>query len=277
MDQLLHNAWLFPVGVAVGTIGTIIGAGGGFVLLPLLLLVYPQQEPEFIAAISLAVVFFNGVSGTVAYTRMRRIDYKSFVPFAIASVPGALLGAKCTAYMPRPWFDLVCGAVMILIAAFLILFPEKPAGPGGQIHLRGVTRTIVEADGATNTYTFNLWIGILASVLVGFVSSLIGIGGGIVYVPTMVHLLDFPVHIATATSQPLVLVAALTGTLGHIRAGVLNHDGWMIGMLAPGVLIGAQLGARLSQRLHGAWIIRGLATALVVVGVKLLMKGIASA
>ena len=69
--------WLIPLGVVVGTVGTMIGAGGGFLLVPVLLLMYPGVSPDNITAISLAVIFFNALSGTFAYSRMGRIDYRS--------------------------------------------------------------------------------------------------------------------------------------------------------------------------------------------------------
>jgi uncharacterized membrane protein YfcA len=74
MEQYL---WLIPLGVVTGAYGTLIGAGGGFVLMPLLLLLYRDESPEIITSISLAVVFFNALSGSLAYARMKRIDYKS--------------------------------------------------------------------------------------------------------------------------------------------------------------------------------------------------------
>src|SRR5690349_9856703 len=97
--------WLLPLGLAIGAFGTLIGAGGGFILVPILLLVYPDEPTELITSISLAVVFFNASSGSWAYSRMKRVDYKSGVIFAIATIPGAILGAVSTAYVPRGAFD----------------------------------------------------------------------------------------------------------------------------------------------------------------------------
>ncbi len=77
--------------------GTLIGAGGGFVLMPMLLLLHPDESPAKLTAISLAVVFFNALSGSVSYAMMRRIDYKSGLMFAAATIPGAIIGALNTA------------------------------------------------------------------------------------------------------------------------------------------------------------------------------------
>jgi uncharacterized membrane protein YfcA len=70
----LHYLLLALLGLIVGTFGTLVGAGGGFILTPVLLVVYPELTPAQITSISLLVVFFNALSGSVAYARLKRID-----------------------------------------------------------------------------------------------------------------------------------------------------------------------------------------------------------
>ena len=72
LDQLLL---LVMIGFVVGVFGTLVGAGGGFILVPVLLLLYPGASPRAVTTVSLGVVFFNALSGSLAYARMRRIDY----------------------------------------------------------------------------------------------------------------------------------------------------------------------------------------------------------
>jgi len=90
----------------------------------------------------------------------------------------------------------------------------------------------------------------------------------------MAHLLHFPVHIATATSHFTLAVMALAGTLVHIATGTFHHGLRRTVALALGVLVGAQLGARLSHTVQGAWILRSLAVALGAVGVRILLQGL---
>jgi len=117
---MLQYLWLVPVGACVGAYGTLIGAGGGFVLVPFLLLLYPTENPEVITSISLAVVFFNAFSGSLAYARHGRIDYQAGRQFAVATIPGAILGALSTAYLPRHVFDIVMGVLMMIGAGVLL-------------------------------------------------------------------------------------------------------------------------------------------------------------
>ena len=117
--MLNHELWLLPLGLFIGAFGTLVGAGGGFILVPILLLVYPTEDPELITGTSLAVVFFNALSGSWAYSRMKRIDYKSGSIFAAATIPGAILGAVTTTYIPRHAFDIIFGITMIAAGIYL--------------------------------------------------------------------------------------------------------------------------------------------------------------
>jgi hypothetical protein len=83
------------------------------------------------------------------------------------------------------------------------------------------------------------------SIVVGYVSSFLGIGGGIIHVPALSYFLGFPVHIATATSHFVLAIMALTGTLVHIAIGTFSHGVHRTIALAIGVLVGAQIGAHL--------------------------------
>jgi uncharacterized membrane protein YfcA len=93
------------LGLFAGGYGTLIGAGGGFILAPTLLLIYPGEAPETLTVISLSVVFFNSLSGTLAYLRSGRIEFKSGSIFALATMPGAVVGALTTAAISRARFN----------------------------------------------------------------------------------------------------------------------------------------------------------------------------
>lgn len=265
--------WLIPLGFAIGAYGTLIGAGGGFILMPVLILLYPGEDRDLLTAISLAVVFFNASSGSWAYSKAKRIDYKSGLLFSMATVPGAVLGALTTAYVPVTLFDAILGSLMILTAAFLLLHPN----PGHQSRKGGTrsnhlfTRSMIDVDGTAHAFSYNPGIGLGLSFAVGFVSSLLGIGGGIIHVPALVYLLNFPVHIATATSHFLLAIMALAGTVVHVASGTFIHGLHRTIFLAVGVLLGAQLGAWLSERVRGKWIMRGLAIALGFAGIRILL------
>jgi uncharacterized membrane protein YfcA len=258
------------LGFGTGIYGTLIGAGGGFVLMPILILLFPKASPEQLTSISLAVVFFNALGGSEAYAMMRRIDYKSGLMFAAATIPGAIIGALNTSAVPRRLFDAIFGILLVVGAAFLIIRAGEEVRKIRQYH-HVIFRHLVESNGVAFDYSFNPFVGIAISFVVGYVSSFLGIGGGIIHVPAMTYFLNFPVHIATATSHFVLAIMAFTGTATHVITGTFPHNANLTLSLSIGVLLGAPVGAYLSNRIHGDWIIRGLALALAVVGIRILI------
>lgn len=259
---------LILLGFGVGFLGTLIGAGGGFVLVPVLLLLYPEMMPEAITSISLGVVFLNAASGSYAYGKMKRIDVKSALIFALATLPGAIIGAFLTSFISRGVFNFILGCLLILVSVFLLINPhyrtEKQVRKKNWTH-----RLLVDNKGEHYDYAFNLRTGIIISFFVGFLSSLLGIGGGIVHVPALTIFLNFPVHIATATSHFILAVMALAGTIVHIFQGNLKHNWGMMLSIGLGVILGAQLGAYVSHHVKQKVIIISLASALLLVGVRI--------
>lgn len=268
---LLAAILLGLLGFGVGVFGTLVGAGGGFILTPVLLLIYPGTSPALLTAISLIVVFFNAGSGSIAYARQQRIDYRSGAVFALCTLPGSVLGVLVADKVRRPGFDVIMGLALTGLAWWLVRGRRHPHGghPG-----RGPERTIVDRDGKHYHYHANVRLGAMFSVVVGFVSSFLGIGGGVVHVPLLVTVLGFPTHVATATSHFVLAWMALVATLTHVAAGTFHHA---VGLrraaaLSVGVVFGAQLGAVLSQRLSGPVIQRLLAIGLLVLGLRLVLS-----
>lgn len=256
----LEFLWLSTLGLFAGGYGTLIGAGGGFILAPALLLIYPRETPQSVAVISLGVVLFNSLSGTLAYLRSGRIDYKSGWLFAAATMPGAIIGALTTAQIGRALFNLAFGSLLVLVGVFSLVNPGRNAA--AMAH--------AARDGKAKLSPLRIAVALCLGLLLGFISSFLGIGGGFLYVPALIYLLDFPIHTATATSLFILTLTSFAGSLTHWSAGLFDHGLRQVVPLAIGAIVGAQVAARFSRRLHGEWLIRGLAGALILVGLRLI-------
>jgi hypothetical protein len=257
------------IGFAVGAFGTVVGAGGGFILTPILLLLYPHESAQTLTAISLTVVFFNAASGSAAYARQRRIDYRSGIVFGLATIPGAIGGALLVGVVSRHVFDTIMGVVLAALAVWLIAGERWPLR---EAHGRLERRALVDRAGETYEYRVPVIRGAVYSLGVGFLSSFLGIGGGVIHVPLLVRALGFPTHIATATSHFVLAIMAGTGTLTHLVLGSFHDHGLRRTIaLSIGVVAGAQLGAHVSLRLHGWVIHRLLAAALLALSARLLV------
>ena len=257
------------LGLAVGTFGTLVGAGGGFLLAPILLLLYPDDSPQVITSISLAVVFLNAGSGSVSYWRRRRIDYRTGLLFAAATVPGGLLGVAVNYALNRAMFDVVLGVILILSALYMV-FGKQGAALPQSVARADMHIEMTDASGSTFRYAYNRKLGFAFSLCVGFLATLLGIGGGSIHVAGMVSMLGIPVHVATATSHFVLAITAFFATAAHLVTGELAHGLLRITALGLGVIVGAQLGAGLSDRVGSRLIVQMLGATLVAMGLRLL-------
>jgi uncharacterized membrane protein YfcA len=255
--ELLEFARLAPLGFVIGAYGTMVGAGGGSLLVPALLLLMPHESPATLTSISLAVVFFNAYSGTVAYMRMGRINYYAAVLFTTAGIPGAILGALLVHHLPRMLFDPLFGILLLGIGIFLVIDP-----------LGGV---VADAD-SQRARPAHACAGAVGSGYIAVLSSLLGIGGGIIHVPFLIRVLRMAPHVATATSHFVLTFVALTATIVHVVLGEFQESLERTMYLAVGVMMGAPLGAAASARIRGSLIVRLLAVALCLVGLRLVAR-----
>lgn len=277
MYLLLSILGFALIGIVVGACGTLIGAGGGFLLTPILLIFYPDLSPSVVTAISMTTILFNSSSGSLAYARMKRIDYRTGLIFAVATLPGSVIGTMATVFMPKNLFNAIFGACLIVFAGVIVYKNHlgdrsAPYDKKGPFRAR---RRMTDRSGNEKTFSFNMLAGVLISFGVGFLSGMLGIGGGIVHVPALV-LLGVPAHIATATSHFVLVFSSLTSLGVHIVNGSLNTTVRMAVTIAVGALIGAQLGARISNKLKGSVIMICLAAALGLVGVRILYVGLSA-
>jgi uncharacterized membrane protein YfcA len=257
---LLEHLFLFAVGIAVGMFGTIVGVGGGFIIVPLLMIVYKATPPNAVGT-SLCIVALNAISGSISYARQKRIDYRTGMLFALATIPGAVAGASIIDHIPIAVFDVGFGIFLMVMAAYMTLRRSVPRETGGSPSL--------EFD-PSRRIQYNLPMGMFVSFIVGFLSSLAGIGGGVVHVPAMIYLFNFPTFIAVSTSHFILAISTTVGAASHVSLGHVLWD--KIPPLGIGVIIGAQIGARLSHKIHTQIIVRGLAIAVVIVAIRLIAK-----
>jgi len=267
---------LIITGFLIGIFGTLIGAGGGFILVPILILSYPELSTETITAISIVIVAANAISGSIAYARSGRIDFKAGLLFALFTIPGSVLGVLTTKYIPRALFNILFGVLLVVLSAYLMLGQHKQvsAPHTDDNHKRWKHHTLTDATGISYSYTYNQNRGILISLLVGYISPVLGIGGGIIHVPALIQWLQFPVYVATATSHFILAIMATVSMAVHAINGSYNDPKvlHMVIGLVIGVVPGAQIGAWLSHKFKSHTIIRVLAVCLGLVGIRILFS-----
>jgi len=271
---------LITLGLFAGGYGSMVGLGGGFMLVPAFLILH--YDSRIAAGTSIFVVLLNAASGSIQYLRQRRVDIRSAIVFAVAGIPGAWLGAAIDQVMPQRVFLLVFAALLVWASIRLLTTSklaheelsaeahrEDEPRPGLDDESRGIiTRDFRDRQGVRHTYRYNLAGGVVISIGAGFVASALGVGGGLVQVPAMIYLFGFPPHVAIATSTLVIALTALFGTASHALYGDVA---WAPALLVgAGAVVGAQFGARIAKRVPEKPLLRLLAFAVIVTAAKLL-------
>ncbi|UFJ39712.1 sulfite exporter TauE/SafE family protein [Brevibacillus humidisoli] len=256
------------VGLLAGAIGSLVGIGGGLFFVPALLYFVNLYEPgsmtpQAASATSLFVIVITALSSTLAYLKQKKVDKASALLFFAASAPGAVAGVYVNKLLQADSFYLLFGLFQLSMFVLINVKDKlKPRSIGWN-----VKRTFVDADGVEYEYGYKRWVALLVSFFVGIISSLFGVGGGLLMVPVMIVLFRFPPHVATATSMFVIFLSAVVGSMTNL---VYGHIDWLyVLLLAPGAWAGGHLGALVAKRLKGKTLV--LILRLLILGVALHM------
>jgi uncharacterized membrane protein YfcA len=261
---------VFVLGFAVGVPSSMVGLGGGIIIVPALIIFF-QVPAQNAIAISLVAILGTTVSSTLGYMRRNAVDYKLGLLYDILDVPGIVLGAYITTFLPENVLAGICGAFILFITVMLIRSKRKPESPvtiPGESGTREWNRIRVDHKGRAVSYALkNPLLALGSSFVGGIVTGLAGLGGGITDVSSMI-LLGIPTHIAVASSE---FAMAITNGVGVITHGLLNN--LLIEYAIPvtvGTVIGAQLGCALANRVKGKTIRNILAVLAILSALRLL-------
>jgi uncharacterized membrane protein YfcA len=236
---------LIPLAFAVGILSSMMGVGGGFLVVPALVILFgvPFQKA---AGTSLMMIIFTALSSTVAYFRQKRIDPGLGLLLALGSIPGGSIGAYATEFFGGKDLSAAFGVFIALASLRMILSPRNPSSRQKVISGRW-KRHLLDAAGNTFEYNGNPLSCFGLGLFGGFTSGLFGVGGGIVMVPAMRLLLGVSMHVAVATSMFTMVFTSIFGVMTHLYLGnVIPHYAIL---LAAGVIAGAQIGAFIASRL----------------------------
>ncbi|WP_088071418.1 sulfite exporter TauE/SafE family protein [Gottfriedia luciferensis] len=273
---MLQILILVSIGLAAGTFGSLVGLGGGIIIVPMLLNIdrfldaFSTVPIHVAVGTSLITIVFSSLSSTLTYHKQKRIDYRSGILFLIGSVPGSLLGTYINTLLDTERFTLIFGIFLFCISIFLFVSSKLNKKPKA-VH-KGIIRTFTNDEGEACTYSYSLPLAILLSICVGFISGLFGIGGGILLVPMMAFLFGFPPQLAVATSMFVVMFTTLGSSISYIALGEVNF--YYILLLIPGAWFGGKIGAYINQKLKTETIALILRLVVLLYSIKIIIEKI---
>lgn len=264
------------IGFLSAFIGSLVGLGGGIVFVPAMLFLFDNVEsfswadPQAIVGISLITMVFTGLSSTIAYLKLRRIDLKTGIIFLIGSLPGSVFGSWINTKLNIDSFSLYFG-IMMLIVFFMMMIDREKLVKNKTIEITNRTHKF-QIDGETYQYTVNYVPAFVLSFIVGTLSGMFGLGGGTISVPAMILFFGMPVQIAIGTSMFMIFFISLISSTTHI---FLGHVVWKyVIFFVVGSYIGGTVGARTNKLFKGKtleWILKII---ILIASIRLIMEGL---
>lgn len=265
MDPL-EALLLIVLGFGIGAYSAAVGAGGGFLVAPLLLIRYPDVPPVAVTAASLIVVFVTSASQASLALRERRIDIPLVSAMAVVAIPAGILGGFGTTWIPRQAFALGFALLIVGIAIYVLFRPV--AGIASPTVARAWRRDRTDRDGNRFIYRVPIWGGALPTAAATFFSAMAGIGGGPIGIPMMTRLMRVPHALAVPSMHFLIVFQASSVIAFHAWSGNYGEPLRDVPWLAVGVLAAAPAGRWLRRTLGEGILMRALAVGLFVVAAR---------
>ncbi len=256
-DLVLVIVSLFTLALLSSILGTLIGAGGGFIFTPILILL--GFSPAEAVGTGLVMVLANSASASYVFHRQGRLSLKYGAILGVLTLPGAFIGARILTALNVQFFKIIFGIFLASISVYMILKRRNEVAEE-KIHASPVS--LFQGN----------YRGFLIPPVAGIVAAMFGIGGGILMVPAFIYLAEIPTHIATATSKFIAVFSSLFALSMLLSLGLLNVI--LLPVVATAGLIGGQIGAVISKRVKAKTIKTIIAAAILIVALNILTKAI---
>ena len=248
-------ATLVALGLGGGFLSGLLGLGGAIFMIPLLLYVPPmlgvgQLDMKQVAAVSMVQVLAASLSGLIVHNRNRFVSKSLILYMGLFNALGNLAGSLFSKHA-KSEFLLAVFATMAVIAAVVMFVPKREQGEGVPPEEVGFNKPLASA----------------VSLAIGCFGGMVGAPGAFIFIPVMIYLLDIPTRIVIGSTLGIVLLGAVTGTVGKMTTGQII---WPYAIaLVIGTIPGAQVGGRVSKRVNTKNLRYAIAGIIAITGVRM--------
>lgn len=265
---------MFFVSILAGIFGSIVGLGGGVVIVPVLTILFGVDIHFAIGASIVAIIgTSSGAASTYVKDKVTNLRVGMFLELASAS--GAIVGAAVAAYTNSPMLKLIFGLILLatIIPTLMKIAEDIPRSPElkGLSKRLGLKGSYTETDGTMIEYNATRPVaGMAGTAVAGVLSALLGIGGGGFKVLSMDWAMKLPMKVSTTTSNFMIgVTAAASAGIYYLRGDV---DPLIVAPVALGILIGAAIGAKVLLRSRNPTVRKAFALVLGVTAVEMILS-----
>jgi uncharacterized membrane protein YfcA len=251
---MIVGLWMMGGGVAAGVFGSLLGLGGGILIVPLLTLGFGLPLREAVG-VSLVSVMMTSSAAAGVYLERHVANLRLGMTLELFTAIGALVGGSLAFLLDERLLSLLFAGLLGYVAITMLqartregpLAVDTPVPDDDPAGVPPSPPSVVDRLGGDGYRVRHLGRGILGAVGAGVASALLGIGGGIIKVPLMHLAMGVPLRVATATSNLMIgITAAASAVIYLIHGGI---DPYVAGPTGIGVFVGATAGSRLGHRL----------------------------
>lgn len=239
---------LLAGGAAAGVFGSLLGLGGGILIVPLLTLGFGLPLRDAVAVSLVSVIVTSSASAGV-YLEKHVANLRLGMVLELFSASGALVGGLIAFLLPTNVLEGLFAALLVWVAVSMVRRrdPSPDASVAPAEPMAATAPTFTDSLAGRGYRIHGLPLGMAGSVFAGLVSALLGVGGGIIKVPTMHLLMGVPLKVATATSNMMIGITAVSSAVIYLLRGAVNP--FVAGPTAVGVFVGAMVGTRIAPRI----------------------------
>jgi uncharacterized membrane protein YfcA len=256
---------LLAGGVAAGVFGSLLGLGGGILIVPFLTLVFGFPLLEAVGVSLVCVIMTSGAAAGV-YLERRVANLRLGMTLELFTAIGALFGGLIAFLLPERLLEFVFALLLAYTALTMARRRDASKAPAEDAATSQTTeaepsRGFLDTLSGPGYRVHRLGFGVIGSVVAGIASALLGIGGGLVKVPVMHVIMGVPLRVATATSNLMIGITASASAIIYLIRGSI--DPYAAAPTAIGVFIGASIGSRTAHRIQ-LRVLRGLFVAILL-------------
>ena len=268
-------------GVAAGAFGSLLGLGGGILIVPLLTLGFGLSLPEAVG-VSLVCVIMTSSAAAGVYLERHVANLRLGMTLELFTAIGALVAGSVAFLIDERLLTVLFAGLLLYVAFSMAGAPAQAHGPevdtvdddedDDDERPETPSERALERLSGEGYRVRNLGRGIVGATGAGVASALFGIGGGIIKVPLMTLAMGVPLRVATATSNMMIGITAAASAVIYLVRG--DIDPYVAGPTAIGVFLGATLGSRLGHRIQLRYLRLLFVVVLVYTAIQMLLRAL---
>ncbi|MBM4161349.1 MAG: sulfite exporter TauE/SafE family protein [Ignavibacteria bacterium] len=262
---------LLLAGIVTGTIGAMLGLGGGVFLVPFLALAFGLPMHQAIATSILAIIATSSAGGAMNVER-RIVNLRLGMTLETTTVIGAILGGVTANLLGGDVLTKIFAGLLLLVS-FMMIWRIRQRGMEEPTHQDGVLAATYRDDSTGTIVSYSVRrvpAVMLVSLVAGNISGLLGVGGGIFKVPSMNIIGGIPMKAATATSNFMIGVTAAASAFIYFAHGHINP--LIVAPAALGVLSGSFLGVLLGRKIKSHVLTWVFAIVLLIISIQMFLR-----